>query len=460
MNSPYTMFAFLLLAATALAADEPAKINYADHVRPILREHCFSCHSQAKATNDLALDSYEKLMAGGGSGKAIEAGDAEGSFLYGVVSHKEQPYMPPKQDKLADAKLEIIKKWINEGALKDAGANAVKPKPAVDLSSSAGAARPEGPPIMPEGIDKTPITTPARPGAVTALAAAPWAPLWAVAGQKQIALYHSETNELLAILPFPEGVPHVLRFSRSGALLLAGGGRGAKLGKTVVFDVKTGKRLSEVGDEIDAVLAADISPDHKRIALGGPQRIVRVFNVADGTQQYELRKHTDWILAVEFSPDGRFLATADRSGGVRVWEADAGVEYLNLEAHKAAATAVAWRDDSKVLVTAGEDGAVKLWDMVEGKMLRTIAAHPAGVAFVAVAHDGRIVSCGRDKLVKLLDPGGKPPKNLGPMNDIVLRCGVSHDGKRILGGDFLGEVRVFNADDGKPLGTLAANPKP
>jgi WD40 repeat protein len=241
-------------------------------------------------------------------------------------------------------------------------------------------------------------------------------------------------------------------------LLLAGGGRGAKEGKTVVYDVKTGKRLSEAGDEIDVVLAADISPDHKRIALGGPQRVVRVFSVADGAPLYELRKHTDWILAAEFSPDGQFLATADRSGGVRVWEADTGTEYLNLEAHKAAATALGWRDDAKALMTAGEDGAVKFWDVVEGKALRTVAAHPPGASFAAIAHDGRVVSCGRDKLVKLLDPAGKPPRNFGPMNDIVLRCAVSHDGKRILGGDFTGEIRVFNVDDGKPLGTLAANP--
>ena len=46
----------------------------------------------------------------------------------------------------------------------------------------------------------------------------------------------------MGILPFPEGVPYVLKFSRNGSLLLAGGGRGAYQGKVVVFDVKTGER--------------------------------------------------------------------------------------------------------------------------------------------------------------------------------------------------------------------------
>ena len=88
----------------------------------------------------------------------------------------------------------------------------------------------------------------------TALAASPWAPLVAVAGQKQISLYNSDNGQLLGVLPFPEGIPHVLKFSRNGQLLLAGGGRGGKSGKVAVWNVLTGKLLIEVGDEHDAVL--------------------------------------------------------------------------------------------------------------------------------------------------------------------------------------------------------------
>ena len=70
----------------------------------------------------------------------------------------------------------------------------------------------------------------------------------------------------------------------------------------VVWDVTNGQRVFEVGDELDEVLAADISSDQTLIALGGPERVVRIYSTETGQLVHELRKHTDWICSLEFSP--------------------------------------------------------------------------------------------------------------------------------------------------------------
>src|SRR5687767_7375766 len=98
------------------AAPAMPKITYDDHVRPVLREHCFSCHSADKQESGLALDTYQKVMAGGSSGEVVVPGDLGISRLWVLVSHLEEPKMPPKQDKLAAAKLDLIQKWIEAGA--------------------------------------------------------------------------------------------------------------------------------------------------------------------------------------------------------------------------------------------------------------------------------------------------------------------------------------------------------
>ena len=57
-----------------------------------------------------------------------------------------------------------------------------------------------------------------------AIASSPWAPVIALGGYRQVLLYHAQTLDPLGVLPFPEGTPYVLRFSRNGRLLLCGGG--------------------------------------------------------------------------------------------------------------------------------------------------------------------------------------------------------------------------------------------
>ncbi len=460
--------AVLLLAAPPVvrnaladdaAAPPAAKITYDEHVRPILRQHCFTCHNQDTKKSDLALDSFAGAMRGGAGGEVVLAGDLDNSRLWDLVTHTGEPKMPPEQDKLADAKLQTIRAWIVGGALENAGSTA-KPakKPAIDLAASAGSAKPAGPPIMPEGLWRQPVVSTARSGAVTALAASPWAPLVAVAGQKQVLLYHSDSGDLLGALPFPEGLPYVLKFSRSGSLLLAGGGQGARQGKVVVFDVKTGNRVFEVGDELDAVLAADINENHTRIALGGPGKVVRIFSTADGSVLQEIRKHTDWIYALEFSPDGVLLATADRSGGVFVWESQTGREYQNLQGHKGAVTDVSWRLDSNLLATASEDGTIKLWELENGGQVKNWNAHAGGVSAVRFAPDGRLTSTGRDRIAKLWDAGGGQVRAFEALGDIALRVAFTHDGGRVVAGDWLGDVRMWQAADGVLAARLSTNP--
>ncbi len=458
---PEAKLAVLRLWIEKGAPKEPPKpkITYVEHAQPILREHCFSCHNRNRAQNDLALDSYETLMRGGAAGAAVEPGNPGGSYLWRLVSREEEPFMPLNQPKLPEVKLAVLESWIAGGALKDADSEFTPKKgPTVDLSVTVSG-KPDGPAAMPEGLGAEPVVAAPRAGAVTALASSPWAPVVAVAGQRQIVLYHAGSLELLGILPFPEGVPQVLRFSRSGALLLAGGGHAAKLGKVAVYDVRTGKRVFAAGDELDTVLGADIDAGQRHIALGGPERLVRVFAVEDGSMKFEIRKHTDWVLAAQFSPDGILLASADRAGGVHVWEAHSANEFLNLAEHKAAVTAMSWRADSNLLATASEDGTIKLWDIVEGKLLRSINAHSGGVTAIDVARDGRFVSAGRDRQLKLWDAGGQPVRTLGTMDDLPLEIVFTHDAARVVAGDFQGEVRVVQTDDGTPLGTITGNPK-
>ena len=289
------------------------------------------------------------------------------------------------------------------------------------------------------------------------LATSPWAPLVAVTSQRQILLYNTTTLHLVGVFPFPEGQPNIVRFSRDGRLLLAGGGRPAASGKVVVWDITTGERLFEVGKELDVVLAADISPDHKRIALGGPQRLVRVYSTETGELQYQIVKHTDWVLALEFSPDGVLLATADRNGGLCVWETETGHEYLTLNGHTAAVNAVSWRADSNVLASASEDATLRLWEIENGTQIKHWNTK-SPLLSMDFTRDGRIVTGGRDQIMRIWNQNGKQLEQSPALGELAVSVAYSDESHRAIAASMAGVVQVYSDDKAAKEGTLATNP--
>ncbi len=462
LSTGFVLAAVGPIPSAGAAGPSKAKVTFQDHVAPVLRTRCGSCHNADKQKGGLNLDSFGAAMQGGGSGKVIEPGDPDSSTILLVVTHQEEPKMPPNAPKIAEAEIDVIRKWIEGGALENSVSIATassKPKFEFKLDPSA-MGKPAGLPAMPENLSTEPFTPGAKPGAVVAMAASPWAPLVAIAGHKEVLLYRTTDNHLVGVLPFPEGLIYTLKFSRNGDLLLAGGGRGGQSGLAVAWDVKKGTRVFEVGKEYDIVLAADISPDHSIVALGGPSKVVRAYNTADGSLAYELRKHTEWITAVAFSPDGALLATGDRNNGLLVWEALTGREFHDLRGHSAFITDLSWRPDSNVLASSSDDSTIKLWEMENGSAIKNIGAHGGGALAVRFAPDGRIVSAGRDRVVRLWDGNGNKQRDFEGFGDLALQAVITFDGTKVVGADFSGEIRVWDAKSGQRLANLAVNPAP
>jgi len=446
-----------LARAQAKASD---KVSYEQHVQPIVAQRCGRCHDEEKMKAGFVATTYAGVMTGSSSGKVVVAGEPEESVLFLAITHRRDPNMPPGGNKIPQAEIDVIQKWIEGGLLENGGSKAKpKKKKASGAPALVAVGKPAQPPPLPQDLVVEPVVTSARPGALESLAANPWAPLFAAGGQQQVLLYtlSSGAPELAGILPFPEGLPQCVQFSRDGKTLIASGGRGAALGSVVGWNVASGRRLFEIRNEDDAILAADVSPDQRTVAFGTTDKLVKVVTT-EGESVHLLKKHTDWVTAVSFSPDGVLLATGDRNGNLSVWEAASGREYQTLAGHTAAITGLAWRDDSNVLASASEDGTIRLWEMQEGKQIKSWAAHGGGVLGLAMAHDGRVASCGRDRAVKVWGGDGQLQKQCDGLTEIALRVAFDNEGKRVVAGDWNGLVRVWSVADGTPLGDVALNP--
>lgn len=92
---------------------------FQQEVLPILKSHCFQCHSSKKQKGKLRLDTEDFIRKGGKEGLILHAGNPLKSHLYSylILPEDDDLHMPPEGKKqLNSSQIAIIKRWIEIGA--------------------------------------------------------------------------------------------------------------------------------------------------------------------------------------------------------------------------------------------------------------------------------------------------------------------------------------------------------
>ena len=102
--------------ANATLADEGHEF-FEKQVRPILVARCYECHSGAKTSGGLSLETRAGWQRGGDSGAAIVPGKPDESPLIEAINYRSLE-MPPsdKGGKLSEAEIAVLTAWVARGA--------------------------------------------------------------------------------------------------------------------------------------------------------------------------------------------------------------------------------------------------------------------------------------------------------------------------------------------------------
>ncbi len=105
------------MATSVRAADETEQVDYIKQIKPILTKHCISCHGIDKHQSGYRLDVGELAIQGGDRGTAVVAGDVDASILMQAITEQgDVARMPLDKPPLAAAQIDLIRRWIQEGA--------------------------------------------------------------------------------------------------------------------------------------------------------------------------------------------------------------------------------------------------------------------------------------------------------------------------------------------------------
>ncbi len=461
--------ALLLAFPQSAHAQAKGPISFVNDVAPIFKENCFACHDSKKRKGKLDMTTYDALRKGGDNEDPIVPGKADESNILHLLKTTTARRMPPPKESpepLSKEKIAVIEQWIKEGAKADVPGNA-------DLLRELRLRwKPPQPPAAY-----------ARPTLINALAFTPDNKKLVVGGHHELLVWDVEATKLERRIWTRAERAYAMLFLPDGKLVVAGGRPGQE-GDVRIYDIAAGNAKMDNGVAVvdgvndpavmirelvsteDSILCLSASPDGKKLAAGGCDRLVRVWDLSGGYPaaklEQQIENHADWVLGVALAPDGKHLLTASRDKTAKVWDLAAKESVMTFPDHQQPVYGVAVKADGKIGYSCGEDNNIRTWNAGgDGKQVRASGGHAKAVLKL-IAHPKQplLATCSADGTVRVWNAdSGAAVATLGGHTDQVFAVAFSPDGELIASGSYNGEVKIWKLADPKmPVKQFNATP--
>lgn len=120
-------------------------VSFEKQIAPILNDKCVRCHGEQRASANLKLDTFAGFRQGGRSGVLLVPGKPNFSLLARKLIAPDPQRMPKNAPALEQAEIQLIARWIQEGARFDGeketdpiGTSAKPKKPPVKVVMATG----------------------------------------------------------------------------------------------------------------------------------------------------------------------------------------------------------------------------------------------------------------------------------------------------------------------------------
>ena len=348
--------------------------------------------------------------------------------------------MPKDGLPLLPQEIELLRRWVVEGAVEDEPIGFLTRRPSEPLIYTS---------------------TPS----VRALAFSPDGNLLAVPARHEILLHRADGSGIVARLLGDSPRLEALTFSRDGSLLVASGGAASEFGEIQIWDTAKRELVRSIKASTDTFYGVAISHDNRLVAVGCADKLVRVFNVADGVEVMRCDNHLDWVFGSAFTNDGKRLATISRDKAAKLIDVSTGHLIDDINQMRDPLICMARHPMDDLIATGGTEGKIRLFrmeprggrlaegDNKEESFVREFEHMASPIQTIAFNPDGKSVACGvvGGEVRIFKTENGQRLAQIKVGSGPIFALSFTPDGKRIATGGYDGHIRFYDATNGAPL---------
>ncbi len=171
-----------------------------------------------------------------------------------------------------------------------------------------------------------------------------------------------------------------------------------------IYDFSKREFIHNLAKHSDWIRCARYSPDGNMLVTAGNDRQLVFWNAQDYSQSPSLRRQENAILGIDVSPDSTKVATVGFDNRIRIYDMVSKNLSREIVGGGNDNHAVGFSSDGGWIAVGGRAGAIQVWDVQTGQSVAQYRVHRRRIRSLQFRADGKILSCGEDQVIAIVDP--------------------------------------------------------